>query len=60
MLSRNATSDCRFAGAAPATYPNDIDFENRQIRLRAINAKWNKGRAIPMTQRVYEELLKLK
>src|SRR4030095_17132496 len=39
---------------------NDIDFENRQIRLRAINAKWNKRRAIPMTQRVYEELLKLK
>jgi integrase len=39
---------------------NDIDFANRQIRLRAINAKWNKGRAIPMTQRVYEELLKLK
>src|SRR5262245_22351966 len=38
---------------------NDIDFANRQIRLRAINAKWNKGRAIPMTQRVYEELLKL-
>jgi integrase len=39
---------------------NDIDFENRQIRLRAINAKWNKSRAIPMTQRVYQELLKLK
>ena len=39
---------------------SDIDFENRQIRLRAINAKWNKARAIPMTQRVYEELLKLK
>jgi integrase len=39
---------------------NDIDFANRQIRLREINAKWNKGRTIPMTQRVYEELLKLK
>ena len=38
----------------------DIDFENRLIRLRAINAKWNKARTIPMTQRVYEELLKLK
>ena len=37
----------------------DINFENRLIRLRAINAKWNKGRTIPMTQRVYEELLKL-
>jgi integrase len=38
----------------------DIDFENRQIRLRTINAKGNKARSIPMTQRVYEELLKLK
>ncbi len=38
----------------------DIDFENRLIRLRAINAKWNKARTIPMTQRAYEELLKLK
>ncbi len=38
----------------------DIDFENRQIRLRAINAKGNKARSIPMTQRVYEEILKLK
>jgi len=24
MLSRNATSDCRFAGAAPATDPVDV------------------------------------
>jgi integrase len=32
----------------------DIDFVNRLIRLRAINAKWNKGRTIPMTQRVYD------
>src|SRR5262245_13874993 len=39
---------------------SDIDFENRQIRLRALNAKWNKARAIPMTQRDYEELMKLK
>jgi integrase len=38
----------------------DIDFDNRLIRLRAINAKWNKARTIPMTQRAYEELLKLK
>jgi integrase len=38
----------------------DIDFDKRLIRLRAINAKWNKARTIPMTQRAYEELLKLK
>jgi len=37
----------------------DIDFDQRLIRLRAINAKGNKARTIPMTQRVYEELLKL-
>ncbi|MGH9840830.1 MAG: tyrosine-type recombinase/integrase [Blastocatellia bacterium] len=34
----------------------DIDFETRQIRLRAINAKGNKARTIPMTQRVFDEL----
>ena len=38
----------------------DIDFENRLIKLRAINAKSNKPRAILMTRRVYEEPLKLK
>ena len=37
----------------------DIDFDQQLIRLRAINAKGNKARTIPMTQRVFEELLKL-
>lgn len=37
----------------------DIDFEQRLIKLRAINAKGNKPRSIPMTQRVYDELMKL-
>jgi integrase len=37
----------------------DIDFEQRLIKLRAINAKGNKPRAIPMTQRVYDELMRL-
>lgn len=31
---------------------NDLDFEGQQIRLRAINAKTNKARVVPMTQRV--------
>ena len=37
----------------------DIDFNQRQIRLRAINAKANKPRTIQMTDRVYQELLRL-
>lgn len=37
----------------------DIDFEQRQIKLRAINAKSNKPRTIQMTERVYQELLLL-
>jgi len=31
---------------------NDLDFEQRRIRLRAINAKTNKARVVPMTARV--------
>lgn len=38
----------------------DVDFERRQIRLRAINAKTNSARVIPMTQRVHNELLGLR
>ncbi|MCG3143029.1 MAG: hypothetical protein HONDAALG_00342 [Gammaproteobacteria bacterium] len=37
----------------------DIDFELRQIKLRAINAKTNKPRVVQMTERVYHELLAL-
>jgi integrase len=37
----------------------DLDFERRVINVRAINAKTNRPRQIPMTQRVYEELWKL-
>ena len=39
--------------------PADLDFERRIINVRAINAKTNRVRQIPMTQRVYEELTKL-
>jgi len=31
---------------------NDLDFERREIRLRAVNAKTNKARTVPMTARV--------
>ncbi len=37
----------------------DLDFHRRVINVRAFNAKTNRPRPIPMTQRVYEELLKL-
>jgi integrase len=37
----------------------DLDFEQRVINIRAINAKTNRPRQIPMTHRVYEELMKL-
>lgn len=37
----------------------DLNFEQRVIRLRAINAKTNRKREIPMTARVYGELQKL-
>lgn len=37
----------------------DLNFEDRVITVRAINAKTNRPRQIPMTQRVYEELKKL-
>lgn len=35
----------------------DLDFHRRGINVRAFNAKTNRPRPIPMTQRVYEELL---
>lgn len=38
----------------------DLNFSNRVITVRAINAKTNRIRQIPMTQRVYEELTALK
>ncbi|HKX31230.1 MAG TPA: site-specific integrase, partial [Blastocatellia bacterium] len=37
--------------------PADLDFEHRILSVRAINAKTNRVRQIPMTQRVYEELM---
>jgi integrase len=37
----------------------DLDFKERVIRLRAINAKTNRKRGIPMTTRVERELQKL-
>jgi integrase len=37
----------------------DLDFKERVIRLRAINAKTNRKREIPMTARVQSELQKL-
>lgn len=37
----------------------DLDFKERVIRLRAINAKTNRNRGIPMTTRVERELQKL-
>jgi integrase len=38
---------------------NDIDFEAGVINVRAINAKTNRPRIIPMTRRVREELARL-
>lgn len=38
---------------------SDFDFDQRVIKVRAFNAKTNRPRPIPMTQRVYEVLLKL-
>jgi integrase len=38
---------------------SDLDFHRRVINVRAFNAKTNRPRPIPMTQRVYQELLKL-
>jgi integrase len=38
---------------------SDLDFENGVITVRAINAKTNHSRQIPMTRRVYDELKKL-
>jgi integrase len=38
---------------------SDLDFNERVIRLRAINAKTNRKRGIPMTTRVQSELQKL-
>jgi len=35
---------------------NDLDFERREIRLRAVNAKTNKARTVPMTGRVDQAL----
>lgn len=35
---------------------NDLDFAQRVIRLRAVNAKTNVAREIPMTARVYDQL----
>jgi integrase len=37
----------------------DLDFKERVIRLRAINAKTNRKRGVPMTARVENELQKL-
>jgi integrase len=37
----------------------DLNFQQRVINVRAFNAKTNRPRPIPMTERVYEELLKL-
>jgi len=39
--------------------PSDLDFERWVINVRAINAKTNRPRQIPMTKRVREELIKL-
>ncbi|MFN0122315.1 MAG: tyrosine-type recombinase/integrase, partial [Blastocatellia bacterium] len=41
------------------SWKEDIRFDARQIGLRAINAKTNVARIIPMTQRVHDELRKL-
>jgi integrase len=38
---------------------SNLDFQGRVITVRAINAKTNRLRRISMTQRVYEELLRL-
>jgi integrase len=37
----------------------DIDFDARQINVRAQNAKDNEARSIPMTARVYESLQRI-
>jgi integrase len=37
----------------------DLNFRDRVITVRAINAKTNRSRQIPMTRRVYDELKKL-
>jgi integrase len=37
----------------------DLNFEQRTIRLRAINSKTNRKREVPMTMRVQDELQKL-
>jgi integrase len=37
----------------------DIDFRSGVINVRAVNAKTNRSRAIPMTRRVKEELARL-
>ena len=39
--------------------PSDLDFDLQVINVRAINAKANRSRQIPMTQRVFEELHRL-
>jgi integrase len=38
---------------------SDLDFESEVINVRAINAKTNRPRTIPMTRRVKEELARL-
>jgi integrase len=38
---------------------SDIDFRSGVIKVRAINAKTNRPRSIPMTRRVNEELARL-
>lgn len=40
-------------------WKTDIDFVSRQINVRAVNAKTNTERPIPMTERVYNRLLNL-
>jgi integrase len=37
----------------------ETDFEQKQIRLRAFNAKTNRARSVPMTARVFETLTEL-
>ncbi|HKX31236.1 MAG TPA: site-specific integrase [Blastocatellia bacterium] len=39
--------------------PADLDFDRQIINVRAINAKTNRVRQIPMTRRVHEELMRL-
>lgn len=40
-------------------WASDIDFDNRQINIRAVNAKTDTKRSIPMTERVFERLQSL-